>query len=201
MKKLRLFGVFCACVITLLFGNFSHAATVQYVYTGNTFGNTAMPQCPSTDCFSITATIDLSDTNNTNLTLTDPVIPLAWSISDGLTTITDQTAGFYLYTLNLRTDVLGNISQWNFVVANIPPHGLYELESMQTTFGAGITAADYTGYCTSGTAAPCSSTLYARLENNTGTWIVTTVPLPAAAWLFGSGILGLIGIGRKRRHI
>ena len=28
---------------------------------------------------------------------------------------------------------------------------------------------------------------------------VTTVPLPAAAWLFGSGLLGLLGISRKRR--
>jgi hypothetical protein len=26
----------------------------------------------------------------------------------------------------------------------------------------------------------------------------TTVPLPAAAWLFGSGLLGLLGIGRRR---
>jgi hypothetical protein len=26
------------------------------------------------------------------------------------------------------------------------------------------------------------------------------VPLPAAVWLFGSGLLGLIGVGRKRRR-
>ncbi len=29
---------------------------------------------------------------------------------------------------------------------------------------------------------------------------VTTVPIPAAAWLFGSGLLFLAGIARKRRH-
>ncbi len=29
---------------------------------------------------------------------------------------------------------------------------------------------------------------------------VSTVPLPAAAWLFGSALLGMIGIGRRRRH-
>jgi hypothetical protein len=28
---------------------------------------------------------------------------------------------------------------------------------------------------------------------------VTTVPIPAAAWLFGSGLLGLVGIARRRR--
>jgi len=29
----------------------------------------------------------------------------------------------------------------------------------------------------------------------------STVPIPAAAWLFGSGLLGMIGIARKRKHI
>jgi len=30
------------------------------------------------------------------------------------------------------------------------------------------------------------------------TWTPTAVPLPAAVWLFGSGVLGLAGIGRRR---
>jgi hypothetical protein len=29
---------------------------------------------------------------------------------------------------------------------------------------------------------------------------VTAVPIPAAAWLFGSGLLGLAGVGRKRKE-
>ena len=31
------------------------------------------------------------------------------------------------------------------------------------------------------------------------TWTVTPVPLPAAAWLFGSAVLGLVGVGRRRQ--
>jgi hypothetical protein len=29
---------------------------------------------------------------------------------------------------------------------------------------------------------------------------VTSVPVPAAAWLFGSGLLGLIAVSRRGRH-
>jgi hypothetical protein len=37
-------------------------------------------------------------------------------------------------------------------------------------------------------------------KSNTGVGIeVSTVPLPAAAWLFGSGLLGLGAVGRRRR--
>jgi PEP-CTERM motif len=29
--------------------------------------------------------------------------------------------------------------------------------------------------------------------------LLTPVPVPAAVWLFGSGLLGLIGIARKKK--
>ncbi len=44
---------------------------------------------------------------------------------------------------------------------------------------------------------PTSVTYDITLHGN-GT--VSTVPVPAAFWLFGSGLLGLIGVGGKRRH-
>ncbi len=28
--------------------------------------------------------------------------------------------------------------------------------------------------------------------------VLTTIPIPAAIWLFGSGIIGLIGIARRK---
>jgi hypothetical protein len=29
---------------------------------------------------------------------------------------------------------------------------------------------------------------------------VSTIPLPASVWLFGSGLLSLVGIAGKKRH-
>ena len=34
----------------------------------------------------------------------------------------------------------------------------------------------------------------------TFTGTATVVPIPAAAWLFGSGLLGMVGVARRRRQ-
>lgn len=39
----------------------------------------------------------------------------------------------------------------------------------------------------------------AGATNYMGDWKVATVPVPAAVWLFGSGLLGLIGMARRKR--
>jgi hypothetical protein len=45
----------------------------------------------------------------------------------------------------------------------------------------------------------CSDTLHFSLDGNTIT--VSPVPLPAAAWLLGGGIAGMIGLARRRTAI
>jgi hypothetical protein len=32
-----------------------------------------------------------------------------------------------------------------------------------------------------------------------GDWVLSAVPVPATAWLFGSGLLGLIGVARRTK--
>lgn len=49
-----------------------------------------------------------------------------------------------------------------------------------------------------GTVSPAD---YNYTDQNAGSWIVrdaSVVPIPAAAYLFGSGLLGLIGLGTKK---
>ena len=35
--------------------------------------------------------------------------------------------------------------------------------------------------------------------NFQGNWVVSSVPVPAALWLFGSGLIGLLGVARHKR--
>jgi hypothetical protein len=64
---------------------------------------------------------------------------------------------------------------------------------------------------TAGATKPSTATQFSNASGN-GQWTLSqsgdlvysiagatsTVPLPAAAWLFGSGLLGLLGVGRRR---
>ena len=205
MNKKRLAGVVFACVFILFFGPGSHAAPVQYVYTGNTFDSNdgTYPLCNIGEpgCFNnITATITLSAEPGGNFIFQD-IVAEAWSISDGLTTITDQSTDFGLVTpLRVGTDASGNIIQWVFDVARINTQPLGALNELRTVFGAGVSDVDDTRYCTRFTSGSCSYTAVALVDDNPGTWSVATVPLPAAVWLFGSGLLGLVGVAGQRRQ-
>jgi len=76
---------------------------------------------------------------------------------------------------------------------------------------SGITGAGQTGAFGSETSAavntsdPYSLTILATIEHTGANQITsfdaiaTPVPVPAAVWLFGSGLLGLVGVARRRR--
>jgi hypothetical protein len=115
--------------------------------------------------------------------------------------VTGYTAGGTVYTFANGNNITGNV--WGGT-----PGGV----------GAGSVTEYGTGPSQTGIAPGTSETLYAITGNNgTGTvqsYILGTlafasgnltltaptapVPLPAAVWLFGSGLLGLVGVGRRR---
>ncbi|MHB8534727.1 MAG: VPLPA-CTERM sorting domain-containing protein [Sulfuricaulis sp.] len=85
-----------------------------------------------------------------------------------------------------------------------------------TGFGSSLYFYYLTGSGTSGTIGPGSNAIQTAFANATGDGMwslssngtatyaipgVSAVPVPAAAWLFGSGLLGLVGIARRKRPV
>jgi hypothetical protein len=77
--------------------------------------------------------------------------------------------------------------------------------SVYTITGVGLTASDFNIYGEPGPGAgnPGPFLSVARFQStgfdgNGSDW-VGAVPVPAAVWLFGSGLLGLIGIARRKK--
>lgn len=78
---------------------------------------------------------------------------------------------------------------------------------LNTLQAANFTLATFTFSALSGGISPLSISINALGDANgdplvattaSGSVTVTAVPLPAAAWLFGSGLLGLIGMARRK---
>lgn len=101
--------------------------------------------------------------------------------------------------------------------------GLYDIKLSFATNGSGFQSGQTVVYEITGISGLTASSFNffstpagghgpfltaAHVLNTTGAgsggsgWIAPTpVPLPAAAWLFGSGLLGLMGIARKRKAV
>lgn len=65
------------------------------------------------------------------------------------------------------------------------------------TLGAGVEAYTLQFAAVCGAAATCTADYY--FDNVSITADVNPVPVPAAVWLFGSGLLGLIGVARRKK--
>ena len=101
-----------------------------------------------------------------------------------------------------------NGASYDGVITNVGPGGaLINLGALMGTLVANPTLATQWFLIGTGTSITLYSTetIYAAVNdtyysNNTGafTVLVSQVPLPAAAWLFGSALLGLVAVARRR---
>ena len=74
----------------------------------------------------------------------------------------------------------------DFLIPDIPQGMAGSLIGNTLTFGFSATSTDYNG----------SAVFY----DNISFAPVEVIPVPAAVWLFGSGLVGLVGVARRRKH-
>jgi len=143
------------------------------------------------------------------------ITPSSFSFTDGVNTITDagMAGDPLLYNVDFRihTDSNGDITSWaiylDFGPAGTPfyPDTLAnigdKLVRIHTTGDLFATAWDIGTVFTCTAINPDSSCItdmeYGDITYSPGTWVVSSVPIPAAVWLFGSGLFGLVGISRQ----
>jgi hypothetical protein len=158
-------------------------ANVILAYTGNVF---TVFSAPYTGTDKVTASITLANPLGDNLNFAS-VTPLAFSLSDGVQTITNeltQRASFIF-----STDSTGTIILWN-VAAFTPTSTSDEIATINNI----RTTADFTVR---------SGPIESSVNNDPGTWTVTTVPVPEPPLsnLAAFGVLGLAFFWRRGRQI
>jgi hypothetical protein len=157
-------------------------ASTIYTYTGNNF-DTFTGSLQSHDS-SMNVTVSLEYTNPLLPNLAEQFQnPLSFSISDGLNTINNSNV--VSSNFSIGTDSSGDIASW-FIFAAAT--GVY-IETISSTIITGIEW-DY-GRTTIDNVA--------NIRDDPGSWSVSPVPIPAAVWLFGTALIGLIGFGKRRK--
>lgn len=176
-----------SAIATLLAGiNISYASSITY-NVNQTIGSGGVTGDIATD--GLTGILSNSDILSWNLTL-----------NNGATTTILNNANSHLFgsgqlmaTLQNLTYDFNSGNYFSFLINNYPsPHTGWCLQS-------------YIGQCTfegdSGQVVQIQNTAFSGpFQTLTGTQIVATapVPVPAAAWLLGSGLLGLGGVARRK---
>jgi hypothetical protein len=186
-----------AAVVALLSASMVNAATVELTPSTQTANNT--------DTFNLTlhGTEFTNDVNFLNVLLTwDPSL-LQLNTSDSLISAAATTAGFDM--TSFASSITSTTSSLNLAFdtpIGMPivttPSGIFDFLTLEflvvspTVTTAIVTAATGgQGGWLDGVNSPLAVTY------NNAQVSLNAVPVPAAAWLFGSGLLGLVGVARR----
>jgi hypothetical protein len=144
------------------------------------------------DCFSCTGTVFLSDQIGAGTTVANVARILTVESLVSQTVFDGLTLGSGTYFVGMVID--SGFAVWDTTTSpslfTVPGTAAASpTQYTSTTFDAGFhPASDFLADLTANNALMISID---------GT--VSSVPIPAAAWLFGSGLIGLIGVARRRK--
>ena len=180
-------------------------ASVVYKYVGNKYTSATNPYDTSMNV-SGSFTVD-SLLINVSGDVTSLIS--SFNFTDGVHTLTnaDQIERFRFL---LDTNESGQIINWEIGIIELLPPILGATAA--GIYSRGIPTIDGFDNDDSGTLRQCNAAAFGECItseirnigrgsvstlNNPGNWSV--VPIPAAAWLFGTGLLGLIGVSRRKK--
>jgi len=119
------------------------------------------------------------------------------------TWVTNINVYFGAYVANITTQNNGSVT-----ASTSPLPGALTNTNTSTCVGSKLVcgaaggASTLTGFTFNGTSGTFQQTIVTTNGPTSTNYVFTAqapeVPLPAAAWLFGSALLGLVGIGRRR---
>jgi len=191
-------------VFALLASGWTHAAVV-YTYTGNAYDDVYNDSpasgsvSPYDTSMRITGTLVLTEELGSGLNFWGDFEVLSYSFSDGVNILTNENSSINIF--EIIADEQGDFLYWDnikFSYSEDAANGSARIVQVIETsnpwaYGSSLDRAynfeclEYSGY-----ACHYAHDREASIESSPGTWTkASVVPIPAAAWLFGSALAGL----------
>jgi len=194
MKKIRLLGIVFIISYLFITSTAAHAVNVTYDFAGTC-------QQAEWDCGPLGVLDSAVDsvTGTLELNLSEPMVAQVWDASDVLA----YSFTFGDFTIDSANSTLANSAGGGDIPFTTTISAPFSIDDafLVATYNADSSVflnIDLGGInLVQGSLTVCSGSCQALAI---GSWTrISAVPVPAAAWLFGSGLIGLIGIARRKK--
>jgi hypothetical protein len=188
----------------LVFTAFNANASTIYTYTGNNFTDVTAPYTTSMNVTLQFETASPLSGTGSMVSVSSEI--LSYTISDGINTLTETDSTIDLL-MNIDTTT-GQPTEWAIHVTDEFGKSVGDIVNRMSTIYY-----DFSGGPDRALEAECvfmpieggecmgliggANAIVFNLPGSSGTWSV--VPIPAAFWLFGSGLIGLIGVTKRKK--